>query len=116
VRRQALGLEEDLVRVLAGEAVDLVLDARTVRGPTPSIFPVNIGLSAKPERMISCVRALVCVIQHDTWRGCCAASPRKLNTGTVARIVARRRRRRPAAREAGGSRWCGRRGEAASRS
>ena len=32
--------------------------------------------------MISCVRALVCVIQHGTWRGCCAARPMNENTGT----------------------------------
>ncbi len=41
-----------------------------------------MGLRSKPERMISCVRALVCVIQHGTWRGCMAREPMKLNTGT----------------------------------
>jgi hypothetical protein len=35
--------------------------------------PVNIGLRSKPLRMISCVRSLVWVIQHGTWRGCCSA-------------------------------------------
>ncbi len=32
--------------------------------------------------MISCVRSLVCVIQHGSCAGCWAAWPRKLNTGT----------------------------------
>ncbi len=35
VCRQSLGLQEDLVRVLVGEAVDLVLDARAVARPHP---------------------------------------------------------------------------------
>ena len=32
--------------------------------------------------MISCVRALVCVIQHGIWAGCIAALPITENTGT----------------------------------
>ena len=46
---------------------------------------MNIGLRSKPERMMSCVRRLVCVIQQGTCRGCIAALPMKLNTGTGSR-------------------------------
>src|SRR6185436_11134214 len=35
--------------------------------------------------MISWVRSLVWVIQQGTWRGCMAARPMKLNTGTGSR-------------------------------
>ena len=35
-------------------------------GPTPLITPVNIGERSRPARMMSWVRALVCVIQHGS--------------------------------------------------
>ncbi len=44
--------------------------------------PVNIGERSSPARMISCVRSLVCVIQHGTWRGCIVRPPMNENTGT----------------------------------
>ena len=47
--------------------------------------PVNIGLRSNPLLMISCVRALVWVTQHGTWRGWLSGVPRKLNTGTGSR-------------------------------
>ena len=59
-----------------------LLGADGARGPTPSLLPGNIGLRSNPERMISCVRSLVCVTQHGTCCGCMSARPMKLNTGT----------------------------------
>jgi hypothetical protein len=79
-RRQPFRFQKNLMRPLVRKAVDLVLDARAIARADASITPVNIGLRSKPERMISCVRSLVCVIQQDTWRGG-DAGPAKLNDG-----------------------------------
>ena len=44
--------------------------------------PLYIGDRSRPARMMSCVRAFVCVVQHGICAGCMAASPRNENTGT----------------------------------
>jgi hypothetical protein len=47
----------------------------------PSIWPVYSGERSSAPRMISCVRSLVCVIQHETWRGWSSREPMKDITG-----------------------------------
>ena len=83
VRRQPLGLEEDLMARLAREAMDLVLDRRAVaRADALDHARCTSASDPDPPRMISCVRSLVCVIQHGSCRGCMSRRPRKENTGS----------------------------------
>ena len=42
-----LGLEENLVAVFVGEAVDFVFDGRAVARTSPSILPVNMGAAVE---------------------------------------------------------------------
>src|SRR3546814_7043469 len=47
----------------------------------PSIWPEYSGERSSAPRMMSWVRSLVWVIQHDTWRGWSACEPMNENTG-----------------------------------
>ena len=47
----------------------------------PSIWPLYSGERCSELRMIACVRSLVWVIQHGTWRGWSLRDPMNENTG-----------------------------------
>jgi hypothetical protein len=76
VRGQPLGLDEDLMRVLVGEAVHLVLDGRAVARADALDHAGVHRRAVEPPRMISWVRALVWVMKQATWRGMFGALPR----------------------------------------
>src|SRR5690606_40898401 len=77
MRIQAFGLQEHLVGFLVREAMNLVFDRGAIPGADPFDDTTVHGRPIQSLRMMSWVRALVWVTQHDTWRGCMPVFPMK---------------------------------------
>ena len=89
VRVESLGLDEDLVRGLVGEARHLVFDRGAVARADALDHAGEHAASGRcAARMISCVRSLVAVMWQGTCRGCSLAQPEEgeHRHGLVARL------------------------------